>query len=50
MTSTEVGTPVWLSTKQANRRISDIWRGSEALVQWLNANVGPSHVAAEEPR
>ena len=50
MTSTDVGTPVWLSTRQAKRRIGEIWRGSAPLVQWLNANVGTLHLAPEEPR
>jgi len=41
----EFGTPDWLSTRQAKRRIADTWRGAAALNEWLNSYVGPSHLA-----
>ena len=43
----DFGTPDWLSTKRAKRRIADTWRGAAALNDWLDVNVGPSRLAPE---
>ena len=40
----EFGTPDWLSTKLAKRRIAETWRGASILNEWLNSYVGPSHL------
>lgn len=41
------GTPGWLSTKQAKRRIVDSWRGASPINDWLNRHVGPSRLAPD---
>lgn len=42
------GTPAWLATRQAKRRIVDCWHGAAALNGWLNRHVGPSELAPPE--
>jgi uncharacterized protein (TIGR02453 family) len=46
----DFGTPGWLSTAQAKRRIAESWRGASILNEWLNSYVGPSHLAPDEIR
>ena len=46
----DFGTPGWLSTRQAKRRISESWRGAAALHEWLNTAVGPSVLPPDERR
>ena len=46
----DFGTPDWLSTRQAKRRIADTWRGAAALNEWLNSHVGPSHLPPDKIR
>ncbi len=46
----DFGTPDWLSTRQAKRRITETWRGAAALNEWLNSYVGPSQLAPAEIR
>jgi uncharacterized protein (TIGR02453 family) len=46
----DFGTPNWLSTRQAKRRIVESWRGAGALNEWLNAHVGPSVLPPDEIR
>jgi uncharacterized protein (TIGR02453 family) len=46
----DFGTPPWLSTRQAKRRIADAWRGALPLNEWLNAHVGPSQLPPDERR
>ena len=44
----EFGTPEWLSTRQAKRRITETWRGAAPLNEWLNSLVGPSRLGPAE--
>jgi uncharacterized protein (TIGR02453 family) len=46
----DFGTPGWISTRQAKRRIAETWRGATTVNEWLNANVGPSRLAPDENR
>lgn len=46
----DFGTPGWLSTPQAKRRIEETWRGADALNEWLNSHVGPSRLAPDDRR
>jgi uncharacterized protein (TIGR02453 family) len=45
-----LGTPAWLATRQAKRRILDTWLGAAPLCDWLNAHVGPSALPPPEGR
>jgi uncharacterized protein (TIGR02453 family) len=47
---TDFGTPGWLSTRRAKRRIVDSWRGAATLNEWLNSYVGPSVLPPDEIR
>lgn len=49
MAARQVGTPAWLSTPQARRRIAEAWRGAAPLNEWFNIHVGPSTLAPDEP-
>ncbi len=42
------GTPAWLATRAAVRRIAEIWRGASELNGWLNDHVGPSTLPPPE--
>ena len=44
------GTPDWLSTSDAVRHVATAWRGAGPINEWLNANVGPSHLPPEPGR
>jgi uncharacterized protein (TIGR02453 family) len=46
----DFGTPGWISTRQAKRRISESWRGAATLHEWLNTSVGPSRLPPDERR
>ena len=46
----DFGTPDWLATRQAKRRIIETWRGAKVLNEWLNSYVGPSHLPPDEIR
>jgi len=46
----DFGTPDWVATRQAKRRIAESWRGAAALNEWLNSYVGPSRLAPDEIR
>jgi uncharacterized protein (TIGR02453 family) len=46
----DFGTPDWVATRQAKRRIAESWRGGAALNEWLNSYVGPSRLAPDEIR
>jgi len=41
------GTPAWLATRGARRRIVDTWREAAPLHAWLNHHVGPSELPPE---
>jgi uncharacterized protein (TIGR02453 family) len=43
-----VGTPKWLSSRQAMGRIAEIWRGAAPMNEWLNRYVGPSTLAPDD--
>jgi uncharacterized protein (TIGR02453 family) len=45
-----LGTPGWLATRQAKRRILDVWRSAAPLCDWLNDHVGPSELPPPEGR
>lgn len=38
----DFGTPKWIHTKQAERRIRDVWESARPVCEWLDAHVGPS--------
>lgn len=42
MASKDFGTPKWIHTKAAAKRIRDTWEGLDDLCAWLDAHVGPS--------
>jgi hypothetical protein len=44
------GSPGWLSTRTAKRRIVDAWRGATPVNDWLNRHVGPSTLPPDERR
>ena len=46
----DFGTPGWLSTRTAKRRVAETWHGAGILNEWLNSYVGPSHLAPDEIR
>lgn len=46
----DFGTPAWLSTRRAKRKVSESWRGAAALHEWLNAAVGPSVLPPDDRR
>ena len=46
----DFGTPGWLSTRQAKRRIVDSWHAAAPLNDWLNRHVGPSRLAPDHLR
>ena len=46
----DFGTPAWLSSRQAKRRIVESWRGAATLNAWLNSYVGPSVLPPDEIR
>ncbi len=45
MVMRECGTPKWVHTTAATKKIADYWRSGDAICDWLDAHVGPS----EEP-
>jgi len=40
--SKEFGSPKWLHTKQAEKRVRECWDGARDVCDWLDAHVGPS--------
>lgn len=46
----DFGSPGWLSTRHAKRRITETWRGAAPVNEWLNAHVGPSRLPPDERR
>lgn len=40
----ELGAPKWLNTRRAVQRVSQVWDTAAPLIDWLDANVGPSEV------
>lgn len=38
----DFGAPKWIHTKQAERRIRDVWETARPVCDWLDAHVGPS--------
>lgn len=48
MLSKDFGTPTWLHTKRAERKVRDCWEGAAAVCAWLDAHVGPSTEAPND--
>lgn len=46
--SKELGTPAWLHTAKVAAQVDDAWRRAAPLVDWLDANVGPSELPPPE--
>lgn len=44
----DFGTPGWLHTRQAQQRVRGVWRATEPLSAWLDANVGPSTLPPDD--
>jgi hypothetical protein len=44
----EFGTPKWLHTSGAAKRIRDTWTGVADLCTWLDAHVGPSTLPPDD--
>jgi uncharacterized protein (TIGR02453 family) len=40
----ELGAPAWLHTKAAAAKVVDVWKRAAPMVDWLDANVGPSEL------
>ena len=46
----QIGAPAWLHTRKAGAEITKVWRSSAPVLDWLDANVGPSTLAPPEGR
>lgn len=44
------GTPDWVSTGEAGKRIALAWRGAAPINEWLNSQVGPSRLPPDPAR
>jgi len=44
----EFGTPKWIHTKAAAKRVRDCWTGVSDLCAWLDAHVGPSTLPPDD--
>ena len=44
------GTPEWLGTPAALRKVRDDWRAIRPLAEWFSTHVGPSEVPASQRR
>ncbi len=49
MLSKDFGSPKWIHTKAAAKRIRDTWEGAADVCAWLDAHVGPSTLEPENP-
>ena len=38
----QFGAPQWIHTKEAAKRIREMWEGAKPLTDWLDSHVGPS--------
>ncbi len=47
MLSKDFGSPKWIHTKAAAKRIRDTWEGAADVCAWLDAHVGPSTLEPE---
>ncbi len=47
MISKDFGAPKWLHTKAVVARIRQVWDDARPVNDWLDANVGPSHLEPE---
>lgn len=48
MMSKDFGAPKWIHTKQAARRIRDVWAAAAPMNAWLDAHVGPSTMPPDD--
>lgn len=45
MTETDGGSsPAWLRTKEAAKRVAEVWKQTAPLIDWLDTNVGPTEL------
>jgi len=42
LVSKNFGAPKWIHTRQAERRVRDVWAGAADVCGWLDSHVGPS--------
>ena len=42
--SKDFGAPKWIHTKQAAKKIRDVWAAADEMNAWLDAHVGPSEL------
>ena len=48
MIGKEFGTPKWLHTKAAKKRITDMWAAGDEMNRWLDSHVGPSDLPPDQ--